>query len=287
MVGKVRSREIKQGVLEVVKEVAEVVKEVVEVAKKVIRVVKEVVKEFLASHPKDYDGKGEAIFYTPWIEKIESFQDMSGCGKNQKVKYTSRSFIGKALTWWNSQVQNRGRETAIGITWEEFKVLMREELCPNNEMQNLEAMFWCHTMVGDGHAAYTDRFHGLARLVSYLVNPENKRTEWYIYDLVPQIHEMVVATDPRTLQSAILKAEILNNQAIKNGALKKTIKKTRNDGESSRDANVRMTIRDLGLVGHFPQSLTLLERSTLVRHPNVQTATFIIYPRHRVIRVRT
>ncbi|GJY46112.1 hypothetical protein Tco_0435175 [Tanacetum coccineum] len=36
-------------------------------------------KEFLACNPKEYDGKGGAIVYTRWIEKIESVHDMSGC----------------------------------------------------------------------------------------------------------------------------------------------------------------------------------------------------------------
>ncbi|GJW44858.1 retrotransposon ORF1 [Tanacetum coccineum] len=44
-----------------------------------------------------------------------SIQDMSGCGENQKVKYTTGSFIGKALTWWNSQVHTRGREAVVGM----------------------------------------------------------------------------------------------------------------------------------------------------------------------------
>ncbi|GJS95845.1 hypothetical protein Tco_0802813 [Tanacetum coccineum] len=39
-------------------------------------------KEFLACHPKDYDGKGGVIVYTHWIEKMETVQDMSGCGEN-------------------------------------------------------------------------------------------------------------------------------------------------------------------------------------------------------------
>ncbi|GJZ17007.1 hypothetical protein Tco_0553130 [Tanacetum coccineum] len=55
-------------------------------------------KEFLACKPKEYDGKGGAIVYTCWIEKMESVQDMSGCRDNQKVKYTAGSFVGKALT---------------------------------------------------------------------------------------------------------------------------------------------------------------------------------------------
>ncbi|GJX51394.1 hypothetical protein Tco_0278239 [Tanacetum coccineum] len=75
------------------------------------------------------------------IEKMESVQDMSGCGANQKVKYTAGSFIGKALTWWNTQVQTRGRESAVGMTWEDFKGLMRKDFCPNNELQKLEYEF--------------------------------------------------------------------------------------------------------------------------------------------------
>ncbi|GKF91388.1 hypothetical protein Tco_0275089, partial [Tanacetum coccineum] len=56
-------------------------------------------KEFLAYNPKEYDGKGGAIVYTRWIKKMESVQDMSGYRDSQKVKYTSGSFFGKALTW--------------------------------------------------------------------------------------------------------------------------------------------------------------------------------------------
>ncbi|GJR18661.1 putative reverse transcriptase domain-containing protein [Tanacetum coccineum] len=50
-------------------------------------------KEFMVCNPKDYDGKGGAIVYTRWIEKMELVQDMSGCGANQKVKYIVSSFI--------------------------------------------------------------------------------------------------------------------------------------------------------------------------------------------------
>ncbi|GJV64665.1 hypothetical protein Tco_1475493, partial [Tanacetum coccineum] len=65
-------------------------------------------KEFLACNPKEYDGKVGAVVYTRWIKKMDSVQDMSGCGDNQKVKYTAGSFVGKALTWWNSQIRTLG-----------------------------------------------------------------------------------------------------------------------------------------------------------------------------------
>nr|GFA43904.1 hypothetical protein [Tanacetum cinerariifolium] len=40
---------------------------------------------------------------------------MSRCGDDQKMKYTVGSFVGKALTWWNSQIHTRGRETAVAM----------------------------------------------------------------------------------------------------------------------------------------------------------------------------
>ncbi|GKD61692.1 putative reverse transcriptase domain-containing protein [Tanacetum coccineum] len=70
-------------------------------------------KEFLACNPKEYDGKGGAIVYTHWIENMESVQYMSRCGDDQKVKYTTGSFVGKALKWWNSQIHTRSHNVAI------------------------------------------------------------------------------------------------------------------------------------------------------------------------------
>nr|GEW04384.1 hypothetical protein [Tanacetum cinerariifolium] len=93
-------------------------------------------KEFLACKPKDYDGKGGAIVYTHWIEKMELIQVMSGCRDSHKT---------------------------------------REEFCPSNEMQKLETELWNHAMVRAGHPTYTDRFHELAKLVPHLVNPKGKR----------------------------------------------------------------------------------------------------------------
>ncbi|GJS72178.1 hypothetical protein Tco_0705019 [Tanacetum coccineum] len=93
-------------------------------------------KEFLACNPKEYDVKGGDIVLTRWIEKMEFVHDMSGCSIDQKVKYTTGSFV---------------------------------EFCPSHEMQKLESELWNHAMVGAGHVVYTDRFHELARLVPRLI----------------------------------------------------------------------------------------------------------------------
>ncbi|GKA47914.1 putative reverse transcriptase domain-containing protein [Tanacetum coccineum] len=106
-------------------------------------------------------------------------------------------------------------------------------------MQKLETEFWCHAMVGAGHATYTDRFYELAMLVPHLVTPKNKRIERYIYGLVLRIRVMVAATEPTTIQSDVLKARMITNEAIRNGALKKVTEKRGNNGEPSRDRNAR------------------------------------------------
>nr|GEU63032.1 reverse transcriptase domain-containing protein [Tanacetum cinerariifolium] len=129
---------------------------------------------------------------------------MSGCGDDQKVKYTAGSFIGKALTWWNYHNHTQTHEVTVSMAWDDFKVLIREEFCPSKEMQKLEIKMWNHVMVGAGHAAYTDRFHELARLGPYLVTPDHRRIEKYM-----------------------------------NGSIKKNLEKRGNGGEPRKDMNMR------------------------------------------------
>ncbi|GKE14872.1 hypothetical protein Tco_1422449, partial [Tanacetum coccineum] len=90
-----------------------------------------------------------------------------------------------------------------------------------------------------GHAAYTNQFHELARLVPHLVTPKNKRIERYIYGLAPSICMMVAATRPTTIQSVVLKAGMLTDEAIRNGALKKISEKKGNNREPSKNGNAR------------------------------------------------
>ncbi|GJX57030.1 hypothetical protein Tco_0286927 [Tanacetum coccineum] len=78
-------------------------------------------KEFVACKPKEFDSKGGAVAYTRWVEKMEAVHDISSCGDHQKVKYTAGSLTEKALTWWNTKVQTRGREAAVGMTWEDLR----------------------------------------------------------------------------------------------------------------------------------------------------------------------
>ncbi|GJS96675.1 reverse transcriptase domain-containing protein [Tanacetum coccineum] len=169
---------------------------------------------------------------------VNGNRDMSSCSIDQKVKYTAGSFVGKALTLWNSQIRTLSREVAVSMSWNDFKFMMIEEFCPSHEMQKLETELWNHVMVGAGHAAYTDRFHELARLVPYLVTPESRKIERYVYGLAPQIRRMVVATEPKTMQKAMQISSVLTDEAVRNGSIKK-VEKRGNVGEPSKDKNGR------------------------------------------------
>ncbi|GKB54651.1 reverse transcriptase domain-containing protein, partial [Tanacetum coccineum] len=192
--------------------------------------------------------QGGVVVLTRWVEKMEYVHDMSGCSIDQKVKYTAGSFVGKALTWWNSQIRTLSREVAISMSWNDFKFMMIQEFCPSHEMQKLESELWNHIMVGAGHAAYTDRFHELAMLVSHLVTPDSRMIERYVYGLAPQIHAMVPATEPKTIQKAVQISGALTDKAVRNESIKK-VKKRGNMGEprkdkNSRDDNKRTRIRN-------------------------------------------
>ncbi|GKD64789.1 reverse transcriptase domain-containing protein, partial [Tanacetum coccineum] len=191
-------------------------------------------KGFMACNPKEYDRKGGAIALTRWIEKMENVIDNSRCSENQKVKYAASSFVNKALTWWNTQVQARGREAAISMSWTDFKALLVEELCPSNEMEMLETEFWNHKMVGANHAGYTDRFHELAKLVPHLVTLESSRIKRYIAGLALEIRGMLRVTQPTTIHSAILRAGILTDEAVSCGTLTEGNKKRKGVEETSK-----------------------------------------------------
>nr|GEU64422.1 putative reverse transcriptase domain-containing protein [Tanacetum cinerariifolium] len=100
------------------------------------------------------------------------------------------------------------------------------------------------------------RFHELAKLVPHLVTPESLRIKRYIHGLVPKIRGMLRATHPTTIQSAILTAKILTNEAVRCGTLTKGNDKRKEMEESSKQGS---TLKDnkkdktgLGFVATVP-----------------------------------
>ncbi|GJX60164.1 putative reverse transcriptase domain-containing protein [Tanacetum coccineum] len=117
--------------------------------------------------------------------------------------------LGADLVEWPNQV--RGRDAANGMSWNDFKALLVEELCPSNEMEKLELELWNHKMVGGNHCPilHPTRFHEMARGI-------------------------VKATQPTTIQNVVLRAGILTNKAISCGTLTKGSEKRKANDEGAK-----------------------------------------------------
>jgi hypothetical protein len=68
---------------------------------------------------------------------------------------------------------------------------------------------------------YNSKFHELARLVPYMVNPEPKRIQRYIWGLVPQIRGLVTASKPTSMHDDMDLAGSLADEMVRNGTLGK------------------------------------------------------------------
>ncbi|GJZ72087.1 putative reverse transcriptase domain-containing protein [Tanacetum coccineum] len=176
----------------------------------------------------------------------------------------------KALTWWNSQIRMLSREVNVSMSWNDFKCMMIQEFYPSHEMQKLESELWNHVMVGAGHAAYTDRFHELARLVPHLVTPESRIIERYVYGLALQIRRMVAATEPKSMQKAVQISGALTDEAVRNETIKK-VEKRGNVGEPSKDRNGRDDNKRIGTVNAFATAVNPIGRENTGTWPKCTT----------------
>ncbi|GKF48018.1 reverse transcriptase domain-containing protein, partial [Tanacetum coccineum] len=208
---------------------------------------------------------------------MKSVQDMSSCSIDQKVKYTTGLFVGKALTWWNTQICTLSREVVVSMSWNDFKFMMTEEFCPSHEMQKLETELWNHVMVLAGHSAYTNRLHELARLVPYLVTPKSRKIKRYVYRLAPQIRRMVAATEPKTMQKAVQISGALTDEAVRNGSIKK-VKKRGNVREPSKDKNGRDDNKRTRTGNAFATTVNPVGRENTGAYPKCTTSKFYYAP---------
>ncbi|GKE47269.1 putative reverse transcriptase domain-containing protein [Tanacetum coccineum] len=137
-------------------------------------------------------------------------------------------------------------------------------------MKKLESELWNYAMVGVGHAVYTDRFHKLARLVPYLVTPESRMIERYVYGLALQIHGMVAATEPKTIQKAVQISGALTDEVVRNGSIKK-VNKRGNVGEPSKDKNGRDDNKRTRTGNAFATTVNPVERENTSTWPKCTT----------------
>ncbi|GKG21984.1 hypothetical protein Tco_0384579, partial [Tanacetum coccineum] len=59
---------------------------------------------FMKCDPQSFKGTKGAVGLCQWFEKLESVFQISDCMERDKVKFTTATLQGRALTWWNGRI---------------------------------------------------------------------------------------------------------------------------------------------------------------------------------------
>ncbi|GJT26491.1 hypothetical protein Tco_0906766 [Tanacetum coccineum] len=69
-------------------------------------------KDFLNCQPLTFKGTEGVVVLSQWFEKMESVFHISNCAVESQVKFATYTFIGNALTWWNSHMKTVTQDVA-------------------------------------------------------------------------------------------------------------------------------------------------------------------------------
>ncbi|GJU86444.1 putative reverse transcriptase domain-containing protein [Tanacetum coccineum] len=179
------------------------------------------IKTFRASGAKEFFDTEGAVGLLTWFESIESVLHITKSPAESQVEFAS----------------------SMLPTLDDFKKLLKEEYCPDDEVQKLESEFLNHKMVGSDIDGYTARFHELARLVPHMVTPKSQRVNRYIRGLAPEIKAHVTSSKPVIIQGAVSMTNRLTIDGIKDGIFKKNEnagnKKSKDNGNINMLVNIR------------------------------------------------
>ncbi|XP_021972006.1 uncharacterized protein LOC110867184 [Helianthus annuus] len=151
---------------------------------------------------------------------MDTVVDISGCAEKNVVKFVSQSFKGEALAWWRSLIQATGKIPLYNMTWDQFVAPIKENYCPQHEVEKIETEFLSLVMENLDCQAYLTSFNTKSRLVPYLITPEPKRIARFIGGLAPEIKASVKASRPTTFRlvtdlSLSLTLDVVRNKAAK------------------------------------------------------------------------
>ncbi|MFS7976835.1 putative nucleotidyltransferase, Ribonuclease H [Helianthus anomalus] len=121
------------------------------------------------------------------------------------------------------------------MTWEEFISLIRENYCPQHEVEKIESDFVSLVMTNLDCQAYLTSFNTMSRLVPYLVTPEPRRIARFIGGLEPAIKASVKASRPTTFRSVTDLSLSLPMDAVRLRMLRnKEVEKRKREDDTSR-----------------------------------------------------
>ncbi|XP_076941888.1 uncharacterized protein LOC143611584 [Bidens hawaiensis] len=164
---------------------------------------------------KNFDGSDGVIAALGWLEEMEAINVISKCSEEEAIQYSSQSFKGEALQWWNTLIQAKGRLNMYKLSWEEFKDLVTRKFYPMNEKDEIQIKFLNHRVARTNLKDYNTKFLEYYRIVPHLVTPENNKVTRYIWGLPKEIRDMVRSSLPQTIDSAMELAGYMMNGLIR------------------------------------------------------------------------
>ncbi|XP_022032307.1 uncharacterized protein LOC110933390 [Helianthus annuus] len=168
-----------------------------------------------------------------WLDEMDTLVDISGCAEQDVVKYVSQSFKGEALAWWRSLIQATRKIPLYNLPWAQFVALIKENLCPQHEVEKIETDFLTLVMKNLDCQAYLMSFNTMSRLVPYLVIPEPKRIARFIGGLAPEIKASVKASRPTTFRSVAELSLSLTLDAVRKRSLRNSDAGKRKRGDDN------------------------------------------------------
>ncbi|GJS53456.1 putative reverse transcriptase domain-containing protein [Tanacetum coccineum] len=110
---------------------------------------------------------------------------ISNCALENQVKFATCTFLGNALTWWNSHMKIVTQDVAYAMDWKTLKKMITVKYCPMGEIKKTCTDVW------------TD------------VPEESDEVEKYVGGLLDMIQGNVMSYQPKTMEEAI---EFANDQ---------------------------------------------------------------------------
>ncbi|GJS16533.1 hypothetical protein Tco_0411005 [Tanacetum coccineum] len=98
--------------------------------------------DFMKCKPLYFNGTKGVVELTQWFKRMEIMFRISNCTVENQIKFATCTFLGSALTWWNSHVRTVGYDIAYAMTWTTLKNMMTDKYCLWGEIKKLEIEMW-------------------------------------------------------------------------------------------------------------------------------------------------
>ncbi|GKC22461.1 putative reverse transcriptase domain-containing protein, partial [Tanacetum coccineum] len=158
------------------------------------------------------EDRGQAINIRGVAEALVSNEIQRNITSNSvsRVKFSTCTLHGVALTWWKSLVKTFGHNAAHGVPWNTLMKMMTVKYFPRNEIKKLEMEIWDLKVKGTDLASYTQHIQELALLYGRMFPEESNKIEKYVSGLPDMIHGSVMASKSKKPLGLVRKGSMVD-----------------------------------------------------------------------------